>query len=71
MVRCTLLICRGCVPAGYEKFRLLMEFNEAKNTGLLWMYILHTPNRCKKLTRNEKAFEYSRTDCYPSHYWWN
>ena len=35
----------------------MMEFNEVEDTGLLWMYILHTPNRCKKLTHNDRLWK--------------
>ena len=61
----------GCAPLGYEEFRPLIQFYDAEETGLILMYVLYTPHRPKKLTRNEKTVEYAFTDCYTSYYWWN
>ena len=51
MDRLTLSIYSGCAPTGFHPCRSFMDFRNPEDTGLLWMYALYTPNRCKKLTR--------------------
>ena len=53
-LRCMSPTFRGCAPSRYEEFRHLIQFYDAEETGLLWMYVLYTPQRPKKLTLNEK-----------------
>ena len=40
-----------CFPSGFLRFQPLMQFKNAEDTGLLWMYVLYTPPRPKKLSR--------------------
>ena len=53
-LRCMSPAFKSCTPIGYEEFRPLIQFYDAEETGLLWVYVLYTPHRPKKLTRNEK-----------------
>ena len=57
LVLTALVVCsstpikRQCFPSGFLRFQSLMQFKNAKDTGLLWMYVLYAPPRPKKLSR--------------------
>ena len=53
VMRTSTPIKRGCSPTGHREFEPLMMFREAEDTGLLWMYALHSLPRQKKLTNCE------------------
>ena len=42
-------IKRGCSPSGYKEFEPLMSFRDPEDTGLLWMYVLYSPKKPRKL----------------------
>ena len=52
-MRNSMPIKRGCSPSGFQHFEPFMLFTEAEDTGLLWMYALHSPPRPKMLSRVE------------------
>ena len=41
---------RTCTPIGFREFEALLQFKNPWDSGLLWMYALHTPPRPKKLS---------------------
>ena len=55
-VRMSVPIRRACVPTGYEEFQPLISFNQAEDTNLLWMYLLYSPKKPRKLDRCEKLY---------------
>ena len=52
----TLSIYRGRAPTGFLPCEPLLQFRNPEDTGLLWMYVLYTPHRPKKLTHADKLF---------------
>ena len=52
VVRSSTPIARQCFPSGFLCFQPLMQFKNAEDTGFLWMYVLYTPPRPKKLSRS-------------------
>ena len=42
-------IKRGCSPSDYREYEPLMSFRDPEDTGLLWMYVLYCPKKCRKL----------------------
>ena len=51
VVRSSTPIERQCFSSGFLRFEPFMSFRDAEDTGLLWMYVLYTPPRPKKLSR--------------------
>ena len=56
MVRYVTPIYKACSFTGFHPHQPLLQFKNPEETGLLWIYVLHTPNRFKKVTRAEKLF---------------
>ena len=54
MVRCTMPIYKACSPTGFHPYEPLLQFKNPEETGLLWIYVLHSPHRAKKLSRAKK-----------------
>ena len=54
MVQCMVPIYKACSLTGFHPYEPLLQFKNPEETGLLWIYVLHTPHRSKKLTRAEK-----------------
>ena len=48
IIRLSAPLKRGCSPSGYKEFKPLMSLRDPEDTGLLWMYALHSPPRPKK-----------------------
>ena len=53
IIRSSSPIKRGCSPTGYKEYEPLMTFTEAENAGLIAFYVLYSPPRPKKLSREE------------------
>ena len=47
-------IYKACSLTGFHPYEHLIQFKNPEETGLLWIYVLHTPHRSKKLTHAEK-----------------
>ena len=45
---------KACSLTGFHPYESLLQFENPEETGLLWIYVLHTLHRAKKLTRAEK-----------------
>ena len=60
MVRCTMPIYKACSPSCFHPYQPLLQFRNPEETGLLWVYVLHTPHGPKKLTRADKLFNTRR-----------
>ena len=56
VVRTSIPIKRSCAPLGYKEFEPLMAYRDPQDIGLLWMYVLYTPNKPRKLERCEKLW---------------
>ena len=50
VVRSSTPIERQCFSSGFLRFEPFMSFRDVEDTGLLWMYVLYTPPRPKKLS---------------------
>ena len=55
-IRSSTPIKRGCSPSGYREYEPLMSFRDPEDTGLLWMYVLYSPKKPRKLERFEKLW---------------
>ena len=53
VIRSSTPIKRLCNPSGFQHFKPFLTFTEVQDTGLLWMYALHSPPKPKKLTHCE------------------
>ena len=56
VVRTSIPIKRSCAPLGYKEFEPLMTYRGPEDTGLLWMYVLYSPKKPRKLDRCEKLW---------------
>ena len=56
IMRTSIPIKRSCAPLGYEEFEPLMTYRDPEDTGLLWMYVLYSPKKPRKLERCEKLW---------------
>ena len=49
-------IKQSCSPSGYKEFEPLMLYRDPEDTGLLWMYVLYSPKKPRKLERCERLW---------------